>query len=331
MSSPTPAPPKDATPTRRGLMGILDQTFAGIKRFNDAVRLALRTSSTLPAGGAELEGMLVYNTTTKRANLHIGTSWTQVVVDASGGDVITLAEHIADQLAHPANNIIYSGSGGTWGDGSFFDPGTDTVENVINWLVVELGGTNGSPGAAKIKTAPSGGLVGTNVQAQLLELDAEKMRIDSLAVSAGTSLIGSSSVAGTYFVLTEGSLLDQLYELLAHINSPRPDLVTPTLVTTPPGWINHLYYSKDNCNYGHLLGLVTNNTNSTVGSITITTLPVGVRPTHSMYMQAVVSDLSTDPIGTVPCLITTSGLVQILGSVSPDTTVSLDFPAYKCA
>jgi hypothetical protein len=47
-----------------------------------------------------------------------------------------------------------------------------------------------SAGATLVGTAPAGGLVATQVQASLTELDNEKMRIDTLAASSGSSLVG---------------------------------------------------------------------------------------------------------------------------------------------
>lgn len=108
MPSPVPAPPRDATSTRRGLMGITAQTFAGVKTFLEAIGLAKKTAGTLPVGGTELEGAILYNTTTKRAMVHDGTGWVPVVM--STGSTESLEEHLLDvENAHDATAINYSG------------------------------------------------------------------------------------------------------------------------------------------------------------------------------------------------------------------------------
>lgn len=108
MPSPVPAPTSDATATRRGLMGITAQSFSGIKTFLDAIRLAFKTTATLPVGGAELEGQVLYNTTTKRAMVHDGTSWVPVVMAVDGESTISLEEHLASLSAHDSSAITYA-------------------------------------------------------------------------------------------------------------------------------------------------------------------------------------------------------------------------------
>lgn len=161
MPSPIPGPTRDATQTRRGLMGILSQTFAGVKTFLDPICLARRAPTELPTGS---EGMVLFNTVTKRALVHDGNSWLPVVMSTAGVDVTSLEEHILSLTAHSADHISWTGGSSQWADGTVYAP--THVEDAVLAAVELLAGTGG---ARKVGT-DNGSLTGTNVQEQLDEL-----------------------------------------------------------------------------------------------------------------------------------------------------------------
>jgi hypothetical protein len=323
MPGPYPAPISDATSTRRGLMGIGAQVFSGVKTFLDAIGLSNKTTATLPVGGAELEGQLVYNSTTKRPQVHDGTDWKPVALEVGG--------------ATPASSIGYSGSG-NWADSTAIT--AVTVEAALDEVVSDLSETGG---ASKIGATPGGSLSGTTVQAQLSELDSEKastvslgakVDLSALAANTGTTLVGGAAKSGmTWFQLTAGTIKAQLEELLAHINTTRPDIVTPTTISAVSGWFSTLKYAKDNGGWGHVVGMMENDTGGTVNiTTTLATIPVGVRPSGSeVWIQAVILNFSNAPVGTAYCVITLGGEVKLVsGSVPAGHFLALNFPSYKC-
>lgn len=67
------------------------------------------------------------------------------------------------------------------------------------------------PTADQVTFAPSGGLSSTNLQTALTELDSEKMRVDSLAASGGSALIGfKQSGTGTTTSTVEKKLKESI-------------------------------------------------------------------------------------------------------------------------
>lgn len=184
MPSPTPAPFKDATATRRGFMGVGDQIFQGIKSFLKPIKLALFSTGGLPA---VTEGHVAYDSTLHRLVVRTNSGWVPAVLAVSGGSVASLEEHILDPAAHPGTNIEFISGSFTWGDDSDFNP--SNIEEAVVTIIEELSAPGG---AAKVRAAPGGGLSGTNVQAQLNELDSEKASSSALAASGGAALVGAT-------------------------------------------------------------------------------------------------------------------------------------------
>lgn len=350
MPSLVPAPLRDATPTRRGLMGVGAQTLAGVKSFLDAIKLALKTTATLPEGGAELEGSMVYDSTTKKAQVHDGTAWRSVVVTATGEEATSLEEHLTDEAAHTAQNISYEGSlTGTdvWAALEELKD-TKTESSAFDTLVaevVDLGSTRvsfteliGPGGAGLVGASPGGGLSTTTTQGQLNELDIEKMRIDALAATTGTTLVGGAAKAGmTWFQLAAGTLKAQLEELLAHVNNTRLDITAPTDLTLLHGSLNHggtagsqsLQYAKDNGSWGHVIGTVTWGGGGTWNG-SVATLPAGCRPTRTLEVRMRSFDVTGVGVdGTVDAYLDTGGNVVVNG-LSSGYGVRVSFPAFKC-
>lgn len=219
MPSPYPAPTSDATPTRRGLMGIAAQTFAGAKSFLDAIKLALRTSGTLPAGGAELEGSILYNTTTKRTMVHDGISWVPVVMSITEGTGTPLEEHIISVGAHTATKISYV-PGGLWeAPIPLTSPDVRNALDELNVKKVTSETLAAGGGAALVGATPSGNLSGTDVQTQLVELDAEKASGSALSSIGGAALVGATASGGLSSTTVQGQLNELDSEKLA-TNSP---------------------------------------------------------------------------------------------------------------
>lgn len=77
MSNPTPAPPRDASPTRRGFVNTLAQAWSGVKSFLDPFVVAKRPTVGLPPANG-LEGALVYDTDAKSLKVSDGTAWTDL-------------------------------------------------------------------------------------------------------------------------------------------------------------------------------------------------------------------------------------------------------------
>lgn len=105
---------------------------------------------------------------------------------------------------------------------------------------------NGVSGAAAnlISFTPSGSIAALNVQAAIQEVDAEKMRIDSLAASTGAALVGNSgeTVADSFNAL---QLVD--YAALRASTSPRKSVyITGYLVTAAPSGIAGMFIRDDN-------------------------------------------------------------------------------------
>ena len=197
MPSPVPSPITDATATRRGLMGIVDQTFAGIKSFLSPIKLAMFPTVSLPPGE---KGMLLVDDTTNRPMFYDGTGWFPVAIVTGGGGA-SLEAHIDSPTAHPSGNIQYSGGSTGWQDGTLYSP-NNMDEAVLN-IVEELAGPYG---AAKIGTAAGGGLTGLNVQEQLDELYSDKVGETNLAEQTGASMVGVAPYGDLHFVTVEGQL-----------------------------------------------------------------------------------------------------------------------------
>jgi hypothetical protein len=336
MPTLTPSPIRDASATRRGLVGILAQTFSGVKTFLDAIKLASRTTGTLPAGGAELEGQVVYNTSNKRPHVHVGTGWVPVALSVSSGDPLSLEEHLVASPAHIAANIGFDDGNNSWRDGT--SNGGEDVQGALDATVNTLGSMSG---ALKIGVTTGSGVTATNVQAGLVEAHAriaEKLTTSELAASTGTTLVGGAAKSGmTWFQLAAGTLKAQVEELLTHVNTAvntaRADLVAPTLVTLPTDWLGDLTYAKDNGGWGHVLGTIENGTGSPEGfPFIVGVLPVGVRPTKPVWACGVEVDLFGGWTGyMLPILITEDGVIQVVAGIDADTHVTMNFPAYKCA
>jgi hypothetical protein len=192
MPGPYPAPISDATSTRRGLMGIGAQVFSGVKTFLDAIKLSIKTTGTLPAGGAELEGSVVYDTTTKRPRVHNGTTWQQVVMDTGTDPAASLAEHIANVHAHNGDAIDYTGGSTMWANTSPFNP--DTVDNAFLEIVDGLANTGG---ASRVGATSGGGLATNTVQGQINEV-ASRPGLAAIATGGGDGDLNWSSNRNAY-------------------------------------------------------------------------------------------------------------------------------------
>jgi hypothetical protein len=196
---------RDATATRRGLMSTLAQTFAGAKTFLDLIKLALMPTIEIPDGGTELEGSILYDSTTKRIKLHTGTAWFPVVIATTGDGGTSLEEHIASTEAHPSSSISWDGGGTAWRDETPWNP-----SNVTDGVISIVDSLSGPYGAAKVGTAGGGGLWGENVQEQLDELNIIKVNEDSLAAETGASMVG----AAPHVLFSNTNLQTQITELV---------------------------------------------------------------------------------------------------------------------
>lgn len=206
--NPVPGPILDATATRRGLMGVVAQTLAGIKTFLDPLRLARRTTAQLPVGGAELEAAIAYDTTTKRPQFHDGVSWVPLAaVVGSGG--ASLAEHISNTEAHPASSVTLPPAVfPLWADE------TRVEETKVQAALVRMVEDLAFPGGAgKIGADPGGGLTGLTVQEQLDELRSikqDELQSDSVWTDISSSvntLSGWATTGGPIYAIRLGDKL----------------------------------------------------------------------------------------------------------------------------
>lgn len=337
MPTPTPAPPRDASATHRGLMGVLDQAFSGVKSFLDRVVLAKLAASSLPSGGPELEGSVVYNTTLKRAMVHTGSGWLPLVASVAGTPTANLEEHILDEAAHPDAHITYTGGPQLWANGDQ----VEMSQNLGELSVAVFQALANQSGGARIGALANGSLSGTNVQDQLYSLDESKTSAADLAANTGatgtgTNLVGGAGAVGPVFSLTAGTLKSQLEELLAHINSLLSISSGPTLVPTATltGWSSNVYYARDNDRWGHVNGRLSNASGGNhVGPLLLFTLPVGFRPVFPGIRAIVpVYDVTLVYAGFAACSIQENGQVWLnSGVVAADNYLVLDLPSFKCS
>ena len=198
MPSPIPSPIRDATGTHRGLMGIVDQTFAGIKTFLSPIKLALFSTGSLPSGE---KGMLAVDDTTSRPMFYDGTSWLPVAIVTGGGGA-SLEAHIESPEAHPSGNITWGGGGSAWQDETPFQP--NNLDEAILDNIVDL--LAGPYGARKIGTNGGGGLTGLNIQEQLDELYGLKVNEEALAGESGGDMVGVAPYGDLHFTTVAGQL-----------------------------------------------------------------------------------------------------------------------------
>lgn len=182
-------------------MGIVDQTFAGIKTFLSPIKLALFPTGSLPSGE---KGMLAVDDNTNRPMFYDGTSWLPVAIVTGGGGA-SLEAHIESPEAHPSSNIAWSGGGSSWQDETPFLPGN--VDEAILDNIVDL--LAGPYGARKIGTNGGGGLTGLNIQEQLDELygmSMDRVTEEALAGESGGDMVGVAPYGDLHFTTVAGQL-----------------------------------------------------------------------------------------------------------------------------
>jgi hypothetical protein len=205
---------------------------------------------------AEYKGQYFYDEIHEDLYLWNGNAWTPITItagellyagtyDASTNTVesVTAAGTTAGLVvsaalpAASANNLRYyvvisqSGTGTSPAPAVALAPPDMLVSSGTSWDLIDVSSGIGSQIASNVTFTPSGGLVATNVQAALVELDNEKLRKD------GGTVTGVLEIGSTGSIVFEGSTAD-VYETTLAVVDPTADRtitlpnVTGTVITT---------------------------------------------------------------------------------------------------
>ena len=205
---------------------------------------------------AEYKGQYFYDEIHEDLYLWNGNAWTPITItagellyagtyDASTNTVESVtaagaAVGLVVSAALPAasaDNLRYyvvisqSGTGTSPAPAVALAPPDMLVSSGTSWDLIDVSSGIGSQIASNVTFTPSGGLVATNVQAALVELDNEKLRKD------GGTVTGVLEIGSTGSIVFEGSTAD-VYETTLAVVDPTADRtitlpnVTGTVITT---------------------------------------------------------------------------------------------------
>ena len=235
---------------------------------NSIAGAKLADSSVVQFGGAgstagivtfpspEYKGQYFYDEVHEDLYLWNGNSWTPITITAgellyagtydastntvesvtAAGAAIGLVAAAALPAASEDNLRYYvvisqSGTGTSPAPAVALAPPDMLVSSGTSWDLIDVSSGIGSQIASNVTFTPSGGLIATNVQAALVELDDEKLRKD------GGTVTGVLEIGSTGSIVFEGSTADA-YETTLAVVDPTADRtitlpnITGTVITT---------------------------------------------------------------------------------------------------